>query len=193
MKAFRSLLGLSLLSLPFLGFGAVGDVEVEITDEKGAPVADAVASLRALDAPPAEHPAADAVLVIQQEQGGIPHVTAVAVGTQVSFPVFHPAHQPVLFDRPGVIALTDQARDLTAAYLVVLPTPFFATTGPNGIAPLAALPSGRYLLEVWHPQITAVVRRDVIVNLDTSRPQVIAVTLHPDERIRQPPPVGGVG
>ncbi|ACB73368.1 carboxypeptidase regulatory-like domain-containing protein [Opitutus terrae] len=213
MKSLRSLLGFSLLSLPL--FGAGGDVRVEITDDKGTPVADAVASLRPLDTPPAIQPPTEPVLVVQQDQEFLPYVTAVVVGTQISFPnrdrVQHHVyslsaakpfelplyrdepHQPVRFDRPGVVALGCNIHDWMAAYIVVLPTPFFATTPANGIAPLAALPPGRYQLEVWHPRIAAVVTREVTVDPNDQRTQVITVKLKPDRRIRRAPEMGGSG
>ena len=36
------------------------------------------------------------------------------------------------------------------AYVGVLPHPYFATTGPDGVFSIANLPAGTYTLEVWH-------------------------------------------
>ncbi|HYP16803.1 MAG TPA: carboxypeptidase regulatory-like domain-containing protein [Opitutus sp.] len=188
---------------------AGGNIRVEITDTKNQPVADAVASLLPLDAPPPLVPPAEPVVIVQDQEEFSPYVTAVVVGTRVSFPnrdkVQHhvyslskpksfelplykdETHEPILFDQPGVVALGCNIHDWMSAYLVVLPTPHFAKTGADGLAPLATLPPGRYRLEVWHPRIAAVVTREVTVDPNDPGTQVIAVTLKPDRRIRRAP------
>src|SRR4051812_9281058 len=65
---------------------ATGSVGVEIKDPAGAPVPDAVAALVPLDAPPAFTPPTEPVIVTQNDEDFQPYVTAVVVGTRVSFP-----------------------------------------------------------------------------------------------------------
>jgi plastocyanin len=118
-----------------------GNVRVEIKDAKGAPVADAVASLMPLDAPPTLVPPAAPVAIGQEDREFKPYVTAIVVGTRVSFPnhdkvqhhVFSlskakafdlPLYrgepkETVLFDRPGVVSLGCNIHDWMAAYVVV--------------------------------------------------------------------------
>lgn len=201
-----------LFALTFTAAHA-GDIRVEVTDAKGQPVADAVASLTPLDAPPALHPPAGPVVIVQAEEEFSPYVTAVVAGTRVSFPnrdqVQHhvyslskakafelplykdETHAPILFDQPGVVALGCNIHDWMSAYLVVLATPHFAKTPADGVAPLATVPPGRYRLEVWHPRIRSVETREVRVDPADPATQVIAVTLKPDRRIRRAPESAG--
>ncbi len=189
-----------------------GSVRVEIRDTKGAPVADAVASLLSLDTPPRSSPPATPVTIIQKGEEFIPYVTAVVVGTGVSFPnrdtVQHHVYslskarkfdlplyrgeprEVVVFDQPGVVSLGCNIHDWMSAYVVVLATPYFAKSADDGVVPLAGLPAGRYRLEVWHPRIKAVLQRDVTVAPDDTTTQVIAVTLGVDRRIQRAPESG---
>jgi plastocyanin len=214
---FRALFLTLLFSLTnvfvFAAAPGSGSVRVEIKDPKGAPVADAVASLVPLDRVATVTPPAEPVVIVQDNEEFQPYVTAIVVGTRVSFPnrdkVQHhvysqskakrfeiplyrgEAKEPVLFDQPGVVALGCNIHDWMAAYLVVLPTPHFARSGEDGLVPLAALPAGRYRLEVWHPRATQTVTREVTIASDAAT-QVIAVTLRADRRIRRAPE-GGAG
>ncbi|MFM9079801.1 MAG: methylamine utilization protein, partial [Opitutaceae bacterium] len=63
-----------------------GEIRVEVRDPKGSPVADAVASLTPLDTAPAVKPPAEPVAGVQEGEEFRPHVTAVVVGTHVTFP-----------------------------------------------------------------------------------------------------------
>lgn len=193
---------------------AGGNVRVEIKDPKGAPVADAVASLVPLDARPVLQPPVEPVVIVQIKEEFQPYVTAVVVGTRVSFPnrdkVQHhvysqskakpfeiplyrgEAKEPVLFDLPGIVALGCNIHDWMSAYVVVLATPHFARSGDDGLVPLAAVPTGRYRLEVWHPRATQTVTREIAIAGEAAT-QVIAVTLRADRRIRRAPEAGAGG
>jgi plastocyanin len=192
-----------------------GNVRVEIKDPKGAPVPDAVASLRPLDTTPPLAPPADPVIIVQTGEEFEPYVTAIVVGTRVTFPnrdkVQHhvysfskakkfdlplyrgEAREAVLFDQPGVVSLGCNIHDWMSAYIVVLPTPYFAKSGADGIVALKAIPAGRYQLEVWHPRIKSVSQREVTVAAQDTATQVIAVTLGVDRRIRRAPESGAGG
>jgi plastocyanin len=201
----------ALFLLPVGRAAASGSVRVEIKDPKGAPVADAIASLMPLGAPPPLAPPADPVVITQVKEEFQPYVTAVVVGTRVAFPnrdkvqhhvfslskpkpfdlgLYHgDPKELVTFDQPGVVTLGCNIHDWMAAYVVVLGTPHFSKSADDGLAPIASLPPGKYRLEVWHPRLKAVVTREVTV--DTSPvSQVIAVTLGIDRRIRRAPESG---
>jgi hypothetical protein len=79
-----------------------------------------------------------------------------------------------------------------SAYVVVLPTPHFAKTAADGLAPIGSLPAGNYRLEVWHPRLKTTVTRDLTVAADALT-QVISVTLGIDRRIRRAPESGAAG
>lgn len=192
-----------------------GSVRIEIRDPKGAPVADAVASMVPLDWTPPLTPPADPVLITQENEEFSPYVTPVVAGTRVSFPnrdkVQHHVYslskpkqfdiplykgespESVVFDKPGVVTIGCNLHDWMSAHIVVLSTPHFAKSGAEGLVPLSTLAAGRYRLEVWHPRIGSTVTREVVIAADDTAAQVIAVTLRPDRRIRRAPETGAGG
>lgn len=194
---------------------ATGSVRVEIKDSKGAPVADAVASLVPIDRTPRLVPPAQPVIITQQQEEFHPYVTPLVVGTRVSFPnrdkVQHHVYslskvkpfdfplyrgepkELVTFDQPGVVALGCNIHDWMSAYVVVLATPHFAKSGADGLAPLTGLPAGNYRLDVWHPRLSTTVKRDVTVDTSNPATQIIAITLGHDRRIRRAPETGAGG
>ena len=172
------------------------------------PVADAVVSLVPLDAPAPLRDTAEAV-VAQEDKEFDPYVTPVVVGTRITFPnrdtVQHHiyslskpkrfekplyasgASESVLFDQPGVVALGCNIHDWMIAYVVVLPTPWFAKTGAEGSAQLAGAPPGRYRLEVWHPRLPRPVLREITLGAGDPAAETVALTLKADRRIRRAP------
>ncbi len=192
-----------------------GTVRVEIKDPKGAPVADAVASLHPLTRPASVTPPAEPVVIAQDGEEFVPYVTAVVVGTRVTFPnrdkvqhhVFSlskakrfdiplyrgESKEAILFDRPGVVSLGCNIHDWMSAYVVVLDTPHYGRSLEPGTITLPGLPPGRYRLEVWHPRIKAILQREVDVAANDTATQVIAVTLGVDRRIRRAPEGGAAG
>jgi plastocyanin len=194
---------------------AGASVRIDIKDPKGAPVADAVGSLVPLDQAPVLAPPSEPVVVAQDGEEFQPFVTAITVGTRVSFPnrdkiahhVFSQSKaksfeipryrgepkDTFLFDQPGVVSLGCNLHDWMLAYIVVVATPYFARSGADGQVPLAAVPPGRYRLEVWHPRIREMVTREITVNGSSAETQVISVMLRPDKRIRRAPESGPGG
>ena len=175
----------------------------------GKPVADAVVS-----ATPLDHPAPAALVggtaqIEQKDQEFHPHVTAIQVGAKVFFPnhdtVQHhiyslskpkrfeiPLYQSgalesVVFDNPGVVTLGCNIHDWMVAYIIVLPTPYFAKTDASGAATLPALPAGRYRLEIWHPRAPALVVQEISSAPDQAAVLEFSVALKPDKRIRRAP------
>jgi hypothetical protein len=54
-----------------------------------------------------------------------------------------------VFDKPGVVALHCDIHEHMHAVILVLETPHFVTTDPEGRYRLANLPAGRYKLKAW--------------------------------------------
>jgi ADP-ribose pyrophosphatase YjhB (NUDIX family) len=103
----------------------------------------------------------------------VPFVSVVQVGTVVSFPnrdpILHHVYsfsaaksfeiklysgkspQEITFDKPGVVALGCNIHDWMVAYVVVVPTPYFARSEGGGTVRLQDLPAGPYELHAWHP------------------------------------------
>jgi plastocyanin len=189
-----------------------GSVRVEIKDPGNKPVADAVAWLTPLDQKPVVSPPAEPVVVAQNNEEFHPFVTAIVVGTRVSFPnhdkVAHHVYSQskaksfeipryrgepkdtFVFDQPGVVPLGCNIHDWMLAYVVVLATPHFAKSGAEGLVSLAALPAGRYRLDVWHPRVKEMVTREVTLTGSDTATQVISVMLRPDKRIPRAPESG---
>jgi len=171
---------LLLLVVLMVGTAAVksdarsGPVEAVVTDEKGKPVPDAVVSLTALGAP-APTPAKTTLIMDQHDKEFVPHVLPVYVGTPVNFPnrdnIQHHVYSfsapkkfelplyigtpaaPVVFDKPGVVALGCNIHDWMLAYVYVMTTPYFAKTAADGKARLEGLAPGAYEARVWHPRL----------------------------------------
>jgi len=207
---------LALLILGAAGPAHAAAVRVMTRDPAGLPVADAVASLTLDGARPAAPPAAPApVEIVQRDEEFEPYVTPVLVGTRVAFPnrdkVQHHVYsvspakrfeiplyigdskEAIVFDHPGVVTLGCNIHDWMVAYVVVLSTPYFAKTGADGSALVAALPPGHYRLSVWHPRLKAAVEVDVAVPDQGEATQVVSVVLRPDRRIRRAPDAGAAG
>jgi plastocyanin len=145
-----------------------------VTDDKGKPVPDAVVSLTVVGAP-APAPTKTTLIMDQQNKEFVPYVLPIYVGTPVSFPnrdnIRHHVYSfsapkkfelplyigtpaaPVVFDKPGVIALGCNIHDWMLAYVYVLATPYFTRTGADGKAQLEGLPPGTYEARVWHPRL----------------------------------------
>ncbi|HTL68992.1 MAG TPA: hypothetical protein VL200_15110 [Lacunisphaera sp.] len=179
------------------------------TTLEGKPVADAVVSATPLDHPAPPPANVTPVEIEQKEQEFRPYVTAIQVGTTVNFPnhdtVQHHvyslskpkrfeiplyqsgASQAEVFDKPGVVTIGCNIHDWMVAYIVVLPTPYFAKTDATGAAALPPLPAGRYRLEVWHPRAPAPLVQEI--TSDPSKQAVLdfSVALKPDKRIRRAP------
>ncbi len=98
-------------------------------------------------------------------------VTAVPVGTAVSFPnrdtvrhhvySFSPAKTfelklyigtpaaPVVFDKPGVVVMGCNIHDAMVAYVAVFDAPWVGVSDAAGVVRIDALPAGDYQLEYW--------------------------------------------
>lgn len=209
MLRASTLLAAVLLCLVRLGAApADTDVRAVIRDAKGELVPDAVISLYALDkqTTPTAAPG-EPVEIVQKDQEYMPYVTVVRAGTEVVFPnkdsiqhhiyslskakrfekpLYAPgSHESVLFDQPGIVTLGCNIHDWMVAYVVVLPTPYFAKTDAAGVAQLK-LPAGRYRIEVWHPRLPAPDVREAKIGPGAA-PLDYALKLKPDRRIRRTP------
>ena len=198
--------------LPLVAQAQTAEIAATVVDEQGRPLADAVVvavpsdgSLR-LAAQPHEG------VVDQVDKEFTPKVTAVLVGARVRFPnndnvrhqvySFSPAKrfelplyagapaQPVVFDKPGVVVLGCNIHDWMIGYVYVSESPYFAKTGPDGKALLAELPSTKYLVRVWHPQLRAgedATRKEVDVSRARRADVQWTLTLSPEVKPRRAP------
>jgi hypothetical protein len=120
--------------------------------------------------PPGPLPTAQ---MVQKDLNFQPVILPVRAGTRVEFPnlddTYHnifsysPAKRfdlgryrsderpipSVLFDVPGMVTVRCDIHEHMRAIILVLDTPHFAVSGPDGSYRLSGLPSGRFVLKVW--------------------------------------------
>lgn len=130
----------------------------------------AVVYLEGAKSPPKSLPAKE---VAQKNLTFIPALLAVQVGTKVEFPnlddTYHsvfsyspakrfdlgryrPDEKPVpsqILDQPGLVTLRCDIHEHMRGLILVLNTPFFVMTEPDGRFKLSGLPSGHYIAKAW--------------------------------------------
>ena len=121
---------------------------------------------------PKRNPTAEKQM-LQKDLTFVPALLPVQTGTRVAFPnlddtyhnifSFSPAkrfdlgrYRPdetpipsVVFDVPGLVTVRCDIHEHMRALILVLATPYFAMTDPDGRFRLSGLPSGRYTLKAW--------------------------------------------
>ena len=174
MRAARALVGAAALAatLALLPAGRADAalLDVTVAGADGRPLPNAVVYLESAaaaaalrSAPPHE--------IAQEGKQFLPQVSVVSVGTAVRFPnrdtvrhhvySFSPAKTfelklyigtpptQVAFDQPGLVVLGCNIHDAMVAWMLVVPTPYHAVSGPDGHARIE-LPAGSYSLRSWH-------------------------------------------
>jgi len=122
---------------------------------------------------PKEHAKMD-----QKNMAFIPHVLPVLAGTKVDFhnsdAVLHNVFTPdkvadkfnlgtwpqgqvksYTFKNVGSAVMLCNVHPEMEAFVVVLPTPYFAKTGPDGRFRIEGVPAGTYTVKVWHEKLKA--------------------------------------
>lgn len=196
------------------GASFAGPLSVEVTDDDGRVLANAVVSLSPtfqLSQPLQELNRAE---MRQENTLFAPFVLPVRTGTRVSFPNFDEARHHVYsfskartfelrlygkdetnaieFDQAGVVALGCNIHDNMLAYIYVTDAPIYGTTDEQGRADFPNLENGDYQITVWHPGVRKNGAPEP-VNLtigDTNAKQKLAVRLR---RVwgQQRPPADG--
>lgn len=207
-RAWSGLAGVLAL-VPALTNGAEFSCAVTAT-KGGAAVHEAVVSLIPLDQPAPPVAAGAQFEVAQEGQEFFPYVAVVRRGTRVVFPnrdtvqhhvyslskarkfelpLYHPGRQESLvFETAGEVVVGCNIHDWMIAYIVVVPTPWFGKTDPEGRVALTA-PPGRYRVELWHPRLARTVTEEVTLDADAPTRREFSLILKPDRRIRR----GGAG
>lgn len=170
MRHFFCLTALLCVAAPALA----ATVQVQMQDSAGIPLADAVVYLESKDAAAAVKPLLGAE-VAQVNRQFDPQVRVVTLGTAVQFPnhdrVRHQVYSfsdvkrfelklyagvtasTIVFDKPGIAVLGCNIHDNMVAWVIVVPTPYFGRSGPDGKLTLDNLPPGNYRLRTWHVQL----------------------------------------
>jgi plastocyanin len=111
--------------------------------------------------------------IVQKNMAFVPSLLPIQVGTRVEFPNqddtehsvytasspqafnlgrIEPKQQPVpseVFNTPGVITIHCDIHESMRADIVVLETPYFVVTDPDGHFRLSGLPAGHHVVKVW--------------------------------------------
>ena len=110
--------------------------------------------------------------MVQKNKTFLPHVLAITVGTVVDFPnfdpIFHNAFsnyngqifdiglyppgttKSLAFRREGVVRVFCNIHPAMSAVIVVLRSPYFATSARNGAFQMVDVPTGSYRMHVFH-------------------------------------------
>jgi len=112
----------------------------------------------------------------QKDKHFIPHVLAIPVGATVDFPNLDPIFHNVfsnyngqifdlslyrpgtskrqVFDRPGIVRVFCNIHPTMSAVIAVLDTPWFAVSSATGEFQIHDVPSGNYVLHIFHERAT---------------------------------------
>ena len=152
------------------------EIRANLHDAHGRPVEDAVVLAMPRNRQLLEGVRPPGRIVIEQiDKEFVPYVKPVHVGSQVHFPnrdtvlhhvySFSPAKRfelplysgieaaPIRFDQPGPVVIGCNIHDWMIGHVYIADTPFFAKTGTDGKAVIENLPTGDYVVRVWHPQM----------------------------------------
>ncbi|MFL6415427.1 MAG: hypothetical protein ACJ74Y_07135 [Bryobacteraceae bacterium] len=114
--------------------------------------------------------------IVQKNKTFIPHVLAIPVGSSVEFPnadpIFHNAFsnyngqifdiglyppgstRTVRFQKPGIVRVFCNIHASMSAVIVVLNSPWFATSNPDGVFEINEVPEGTYTLDIYYERAT---------------------------------------
>jgi len=143
---------------------------------------------------PFSRPSAPPLAILaQKDLAFVPALLAVQAGTRVQFPNFDDTYHDVfsyspvkrfdlgryrsderpipsvLFDVPGLVTLHCDIHEHMRALILVLDTPYFVVTQPDGSFRLAGLPAGRHVLKLWRDSRTTLKRPVELVDRSVLR------------------------
>jgi plastocyanin len=153
-----------------------GELNVDVRDLQGNPLADAVVFLEPVMGALAPSPETPHASIDQVNKQFVPRVSVMRAGTEVTFPnsdnirhsvySFSPAKvfttklyagrhaAPIVLDKSGVVVLGCNIHDQMLAWAVIVDTPFFAKSKADGAAALKGMAPGEYHLNTWYPGLT---------------------------------------
>jgi len=174
-RIFSLLLILGLQSLaPQEAFA--GTLSLQLTDQDGKPVSEAVISVVVPGDQNAAAPG-PSVVMAQEGQMFVPHVVAIQRGGSVQFtnrdttlhhvysfstpkvfeiPLFGQSEKPAMvFDQAGLVTVGCNIHDAMKGFVLVLDTPYFAQTGADGVAVIEIPDVPEAELHIWHERLVA--------------------------------------
>ncbi|MDG6078058.1 methylamine utilization protein [Erythrobacter litoralis] len=192
-----ALAGLLVLTSGLLQAAAPVPVRVQIVDERGMPVRDAVVEILSSGASTGRISFPWRMAMAQKGEQFVPGTLIVARGSTVAFPnldrVRHSVYsfsKPAKFEielygrdqtrtqgfaKAGTVALGCNIHDQMRGYIRVVDTPFASKTDANGYVALDNVPGGAAQITVWHPRLRAPageLRRDVSISGANNRHKI---------------------
>ncbi len=151
-------------------------IDVSVVAPDGSPVPNVAVFIDNYDADLGLASVGVQAVMDQRNRRFAPHVLVVQTGTAVEFPnsddIAHHvysfskpnnfvlplykgiAHDPVLFEHPGIVTIGCNIHDEMLGYIVVVDTAIHAVTDENGNARLTlAVADGNYFVNIWSPRI----------------------------------------
>jgi plastocyanin len=143
--------------------------------------------------------------IVQTNYAFVPSLLPIQAGTRIEFPnqdnAFHnvfsysspkrfdlgryrPEDRPIpsqFFDKPGLVTLRCDIHEHMRALILVLETPYFVVTDPDGQFKLEGLPEGSHVLKAW---INSKVTLEQPINLTNS--QILNVSFESNQRKGKP-------
>lgn len=177
IKILSLLAALLLIPVSIAFASAPVPMRVQVVDERGIPVRDAVVEVE----PNAVHSGGIRfpwrMAMAQKDEQFVPGTLVVARGSRVAFPnLDRVRHSIYSFSKParfeidlygrdqtrshgfaisGTVALGCKIHDQMRGYIRVVDTPFAGKTDANGFLALSDVPSGNATITVWHPRLRA--------------------------------------
>ena len=152
------------------------ELTVRLHSPEGKPIKDAVVELYHQDyvISATNKSSSGAVFqVAQKDRQFTPFVSAVPLGSQVSFPNFDKTRHhvysfspakvfelklfsgqtpaPIAFEQPGVVALGCNIHDFMLAYIYIAKSRLTGVTNAQGIVQFSDLPEDEFSVRLWHP------------------------------------------
>ena len=204
--------GMAALAAGLLWFGGAqaATLEVEINDQRGHPVSDAVVTLLPASGVAVSPTPASATprIIDQRRLVFLPYVEVFREGERVVFRnsddtrhhvysfsapkafeiVVAPktSSAPMALDKTGVIAVGCNIHDGMISYLYVTDAPRAARTDASGRVSIGDLPAGQYEVRVWHPRLPPgrpdLRERATTIAEGETKTLAFPLTLRPDQR-----------
>jgi plastocyanin len=201
-------LGLSAAFLTLAVFpAAAGALKLQVADQGGKPLVDAVATLTPETPDNAPRPAPREHFIDQKDETFQPLVEIVTTGDAVIFRnsdrtrhhvyTFSPLGQfefvlkpnesstPVRLQKPGVIPVGCNIHDFMINYIFVTDSRWAAKSDAQGVVTLNDVPPGNYTIKWWHPRQrpgAAAVTQTVTIGGDQSSASATVPVMAPPAR-----------
>jgi len=215
MRASRPWLWIGIVvwaaTLAFAASASAAELKIQVNDDKGHPVGDAVVTVLPQDPAqkiPDRRTASATKIIDQKKETFIPYIEIFRPGDKVLFRnsdqmrhhvyTFSPlkafefvlvpgeSSKPIELDQTGVIAVGCNIHDMMITYLYVSDAPWIAQSDANGRVSFQDVPAGAWNVRVWQPRLRPgkpdLAQSATILAADESKVLTFALSLLPDSR-----------